>query len=154
MPYPSGEVQVWKVGHRWQYFYPKSPCMAGVLRGGRVQLESSDKPTQQEAAHMKNGMVLLAVALSVTSFAGMLRLKTDVEQRVRERSALVKHRADLTEEKLILEAELAFLAQPKRLQAFAEKRGYVELDMVNIQTLQPLHPKPLVTEGGVDAVVE
>lgn len=103
---------------------------------------------------MKNGMVLLAVALSVTSFAGMLRLKTDVEQRVRERSALVKHRADLTEEKLILEAELAFLAQPKRLQAFAEKRGYVELDMVNIQTLQPLHPKPLVTEGGVDAVVE
>ena len=87
---------------------------------------------------VKNGVVLLAVMLSVASFAGMLRLKSDVEQRVDERRKLVRERARLIEEKVILQAELAYLAQPGRLQAFAKKQGYVELDMVNLQTMVPV----------------
>lgn len=93
---------------------------------------------------MKNGVVVLAVVLSVASFAGMLRLKTDVEQRVRERTKLVRERSRLHEEKLILQAELAYLAQPDRLLEFARKRGYVELEMVNLQNMVP---RPVVGEG-------
>lgn len=86
---------------------------------------------------MKNGVVVLAVVLSVASFAGMLRLKTDVEQRVKERTKLVRERSRLHEEKLILQAELAYLAQPERMLEFARKQGYVPLEMVNLQGMEP-----------------
>lgn len=85
---------------------------------------------------VKNGVVVLAVVLSIASFAGMLRLKSDVEQQVSLRSKLVRERSSLKEEKLILLAELAYLAQPDRLQKLAEKQNFVELDMLNLQPME------------------
>lgn len=75
---------------------------------------------------MKNGLILLAVGLSVTAFAGMMRVKTDVQTMDRERLKLVMERAELRETKRVLEAEWALLASPDRLQKLAAGKGYVE----------------------------
>lgn len=74
---------------------------------------------------MKNGLILLAVGLSVAAFAGMMRVKTDVQTMDRERYKLVLERADLRENKRVLEAEWALLASPERLEKLAAGRGYV-----------------------------
>lgn len=72
---------------------------------------------------MKNGLILLAVGLSVAAFAGMMRVKTDVQTMDRERLKLVLQRAELRETKRVLEAEWALLASPDRLQKLAAMRG-------------------------------
>lgn len=90
-------------------------------------------------------MVILAVVLSIASFAGMLRLKTDVETLAGKRRVLVNERTQLREEKRVLEAELAYLAKPQTLMDFAKKRGYVGVTTLMVEPMQP-------AEGG-DAVV-
>ncbi len=85
---------------------------------------------------MKNGVIITsAVLLSIASFGGMMRLKTDVEDLVNHRSTLVNEQISLKEDKRVLEAELAYLSRPQVLDAFMRQRGYVELPMTALQTL-------------------
>jgi hypothetical protein len=105
---------------------------------------------------MKNGVMVAAVVLSVASFAGMLRLKTDVESLVRERQHLADQRLSLRENRRVLQAELAYLSQPSTLMDFVRKHQYVEMDMSNLETLAPMGPaapSPTATLGGGDAQV-
>jgi hypothetical protein len=74
---------------------------------------------------MKNGLILTALMLSLLAFAGMMRIKTDVQTMDRERLRLVNERAELRETKRVLEAEWALLASPERLQQIADKAGKV-----------------------------
>ena len=82
----------------------------------------------------------MGVVLVVASFAGMMRLKTDVEELVRERSQLARQRLELRETKRVLEAEIAYLGSPDVLEAFARRHGYVELDMTALVPMQPPSP--------------
>ncbi|MBI1308861.1 MAG: hypothetical protein GC129_03240 [Proteobacteria bacterium] len=86
---------------------------------------------------MKNGLMLLAVGLSVAAFAGMMRVKTDVQTMDRERYKLVLERADLRESKRVLEAEWALVASPDRLEALAAGRGYIPGTALAIVPLDP-----------------
>jgi hypothetical protein len=74
---------------------------------------------------MKNGLILTALLLSLLAFAGMMRIKTDVQTMDRERLRLVNERAELRETKRVLEAEWALLASPERLQQIADKAGKI-----------------------------
>ena len=86
---------------------------------------------------MKNGFVLLAVVLSVTAFGGMMRIKTDVQQLVRERQRLANEQLQLRETKRVLEAEYAMLANPVRLLELAKRRGFHEMTMAQVAPLVP-----------------
>lgn len=86
---------------------------------------------------MKNGVMVAAVVLSVASFAGMLRLKTDVEALVRQRQRLADQRLELKEDRRVLQAELAYLSEPSNLMDFVKKHHYVELDMAALEPLAP-----------------
>jgi hypothetical protein len=74
---------------------------------------------------MKNGITLSALILALLGFAGMMRIKTDVQTMDRERARLVNERAERRETKRVLEAEWALLASPERLQQLADKAGRV-----------------------------
>lgn len=87
---------------------------------------------------MKNGLILLAVGLSVAAFAGMMRVKTDVQTMDRERLKLVNERAQLRETKRVLEAEWALLASPERLQRLSVGRGYVPGSATAMQRMVPV----------------
>jgi cell division protein FtsB len=89
---------------------------------------------------VKNGVAVAGVVLVVASFAGMMRLKTDVEELVRERGQLARERLELRETKRVLEAEIAYLGSPDVLAAFAKTQGYVELEMTALVPLQPPSP--------------
>ncbi|NBV54545.1 MAG: hypothetical protein EBR79_02400 [Proteobacteria bacterium] len=84
---------------------------------------------------MKNSFLLLAVALTLAAFAGMMRVKTDVQTMDRERLQLVRERAQLKETKRVLEAEWALLAGPDRLQRLAAGKGYVAGSALNVVPL-------------------
>ena len=86
---------------------------------------------------MKNGFVLLTVVVSLAGFAGMMRIKTDVQTLSRERLRLAKEQMELRETKRVLEAEWAHLANPLRLLKFAEARGYVPMGMQDVLVLAP-----------------
>jgi hypothetical protein len=72
---------------------------------------------------MKTGIILVALILALLAFAGMMRIKTDVQTMDRERQRLVNERGELRETKRVLEAEWALLASPERLQLIADKAG-------------------------------
>lgn len=74
---------------------------------------------------MKNTLLLLGLVLTLAAFAGMMRIKTDVQTMDRERLKLVRERAGLRETKRVLEAEWALLASPARLEHLVRQRGYV-----------------------------
>lgn len=95
---------------------------------------------------MKNGFVLLAVAVSLAGFAGMMRIKTDVQTLSRERLRLAKEQMQLRETKRVLEAEWAHLASPLRLQKYAATRNYVPLTMADVVVLPP-KPTPVPASG-------
>jgi hypothetical protein len=94
---------------------------------------------------MKNGLVLVSVTIMLASFAGMMRIKTDVQTMDRERQRLVNTRAELRETKRVQEAEWALLASPERLQAlaYALGKGYRPGSAMDYEPLIP--PQPLVT---------
>jgi hypothetical protein len=96
---------------------------------------------------VKNGFVLLAVAVSLAGFAGMMRIKTDVQTLSRERLRLAKEQMQLRETKRVLEAEWAHLANPLRLQKYAETREYIPLNMADVVVLAPKE-KPVAATGG------
>ena len=73
---------------------------------------------------MKNSLILLAVVLTVAAFAGMMRIKTDVQTMDRQRLQLVRERAELRETKRVLEAEWALLASPNRMERVVREKGY------------------------------
>lgn len=85
---------------------------------------------------MKNSLVLLAVVLSVAAFAGMMRIKTDVQTMDRERMKLVRERAELRETKRVLEAEWALLASPDRLGRLVQGMGYAPASALDVVPLQ------------------
>lgn len=89
---------------------------------------------------MKNGLVLLAVTVSLASFVGMMRIKTDVQQLARERQRLASEQLELREAKRVLEAEYAMLANPMRLAELAKSRGFKELTVARLTTLVPTLP--------------
>lgn len=118
---------------------------------------------------MKNSLVLLAVVLSVAAFAGMMRIKTDVQTMDRERMRLVRERAELRETKRVLEAEWALLASPDRLAKLVNTAKYVPASALDLMPLMPavslttvpsptgvtrpaVDPAPV--EGGAIAAVE
>lgn len=84
---------------------------------------------------MKNSLVLLAVVLSVAAFAGMMRIKTDVQTMDRERMKLVVERSQLRETKRVLEAEWALLASPEHLERLVRGRGYIGASALDVVTL-------------------
>lgn len=86
---------------------------------------------------MRNSLVLLAVVLSVAAFAGMMRIKTDVQTMDRARLRLVTERAVLRETKRVLEAEWALLASPRRLRALVQGMGYVPASAMDVVSLSP-----------------
>jgi hypothetical protein len=87
---------------------------------------------------MKNSLVLLAVVLSVAAFAGMMRIKTDVQTMDRERMKLVNERAQLRETKRVLEAEWALLASPERMERLVRDKGYVPATALAVIPLVPV----------------
>lgn len=93
---------------------------------------------------MKNSLVLLAVVLSVAAFAGMMRIKTDVQTMDRERMKLVLERAQLRETKRVLEAEWALLASPEHLEKLVRGKGYVGASPLDVVTL---YVTPTVVSG-------
>src|SRR5262245_25447104 len=98
---------------------------------------------------MKNGLILLAVGLSVTAFAGMMRVKTDVQTMDRERLRLVNERADLRETKRVLEAEWALLASPERLEKLVAGKGYIPGSALRVISLVPREGEPGFVSGTV-----
>lgn len=94
---------------------------------------------------MRNSLVLLAIVLSVAAFAGMMRIKTDVQTMDRARMKLVTDRAQLHETKRVLEAEWALLASPRRLRNLVDGMGYVPASALDVV--------PLVPEGTVTPTV-
>lgn len=86
---------------------------------------------------MKNTLLLLAIALTMAAFAGMMSVKTDVQTMDRERTKLVNERAELRETKRVLEAEWALLASPGRLARLVRDRGYVAAAPTTIIPLSP-----------------
>ncbi len=99
---------------------------------------------------MKNSLVLLAVVLSVAAFAGMMRIKTDVQTMDRERLRLVNERAQLRETKRVLEAEWALLASPERLEKLVRGKDYVPASALDIVPLIP--PAGSVVSGSQPAL--
>lgn len=93
---------------------------------------------------MRNGLVLLAVVLSVAAFAGMMRIKTDVQTMDRARMRLVNERADLRETKRVLEAEWALLASPERIEKMVRGHGYVPANALDVVPLMPAVVTPTV----------
>jgi hypothetical protein len=78
---------------------------------------------------VKNSLILLAVALTLAAFAGMMRVKTDVQTMDRER----------------------LLASPERLARLVRERGYEKAAPTNIIPLEgpakvvsPAAPVPLI----------
>jgi|GEM_PF-3908382 len=86
---------------------------------------------------MKNGLMLLGVLLTVAAFAGMMRIKTDVQTMDRLRLKLVHERAELRETKRVLEAEWALLSSPERLEKMTGGRGYVRARPIDVIPLVP-----------------
>jgi len=84
---------------------------------------------------MKYGFVALGLAISLATFAGMMRIKTDVQTLTRERATLAAEQMRLREAKRVLEAEYAHLANPLRLQRLADKRGFEPLTMLDVLPL-------------------
>ena len=99
---------------------------------------------------MKNGFVLLGMAVGLAAFAGMMRIKTDVQTLTRERANLASEQMRLREAKRVLEAEFAHVANPLRLQQMAEARGYVPLTMLDVIpfSLDGSQPQPTGVSGG------
>lgn len=95
---------------------------------------------------MKNGLIVLAVGVSFAGFAGMMRVKTDVQQLARQRQALAEQQLGLREQKRVLEAEYALLASPMRLEALARQRGFVDMGILQMVAMQ--------TDASVTAPVE
>lgn len=87
---------------------------------------------------MRNSLVLLAVLLSVAAFAGMMRIKTDVQTMDRQRMQLVRERAELRETKRVLEAEWALLASPSRMERVVQTMGYIPATALDI--IAPMEP--------------
>lgn len=85
---------------------------------------------------MKNGFVLLGMVIGLAAFAGMMRIKTDVQTLSRERAQLAAEQMRLREAKRVLEAEFAHVANPLRLQKMADGRGFVPLDMLDVVPLE------------------
>lgn len=81
---------------------------------------------------MRNSLVLLAVLLSVAAFAGMMRIKTDVQTMDRQRLKLVRERAELRETKRVMEAEWALLASPNRMERVVRGMGYVPATALDV----------------------
>ncbi len=102
---------------------------------------------------MKNSLVLLAVVLSVAAFAGMMRIKTDVQTMDRERLRLVRERAELRETKRVLEAEWALLASPDRLAKLVDTRKYVPANATNVVPLMGKVSYTVVVPVAVSPVV-
>ena len=91
---------------------------------------------------MRNGFVLLAVAISLAGFAGMMRIKTDVQTLSRERARLAEEQIHLREAKRVLEAEYAHVANPLRLKRMAEKRGFEPITMMDVVPMDLTYAKP------------
>lgn len=100
---------------------------------------------------MRNSLVLLAVLLSVAAFAGMMRIKTDVQTMDRKRLQLVRERAELRETKRVLEAEWALLASPSRMERVVAGMGYVPataLDVIAVTDPSATQPAPVQGVAG------
>lgn len=102
---------------------------------------------------MKNSLVLLAVVLSVAAFAGMMRIKTDVQTMDRERMKLVLERAQLRETKRVLEAEWALLASPERLERLVRGKDYIPASALDIIPLVPVSGSVVVSAAVPVSVV-
>ena len=91
---------------------------------------------------MKNTILTLGVMLTLAAFAGMMRVKTDVQTMDTERRKLVFERAKLRETKRVYEAEWALLVSPERLQKMVAGLDYVPGSSLNMQNL--VAPTPTV----------
>ena len=97
---------------------------------------------------MKNGLIWLAVVLSVTAFALMLRLKTDVQTLAKQRDHLADEQFEMKETKRVMEAEYAHLSNPLRLLKLARTRNYVEMTPMML-----IDPLALVSGSTVSATL-
>src|ERR1700743_1099881 len=97
---------------------------------------------------MKNGLIWLAVVLSVTAFALMLRLKPDVQTLAKQRDHLADEQFEMKETKRVMEAEYAHLSNPLRLLKLARTRNYVEMTPMML-----IDPLALVSGSTVSATL-
>lgn len=91
---------------------------------------------------LKNAITSAAFIIAMMCFAGMMRIKTDVQTMDTERRRLVNTRAELRETKRVLEAEWALLASPERLQVLADRAGktYINGSALNHIPFTPTSP--------------
>lgn len=98
---------------------------------------------------MKNGFFAVTIVILLIAFAGMMRVKTDVQTMDAERKHLVELRAELRETKRVQEAEWALMASPDRLQTIASYAGktYMPGTAMAMEPLMPpvaMQPTPTV----------
>jgi hypothetical protein len=103
---------------------------------------------------MKNGIILLALIMGLLAFAGMMRIKTDVQTMDRERLQLVNQRASLRETKRVLEAEWALLASPERLQQIANRAGKTYVNGSALAQVRFLLPAQTDSETASPTVIQ
>ncbi len=106
---------------------------------------------------MKNSLILLAVVLTVAAFAGMMRIKTDVQTMDRQRLQLVRERAELRETKRVLEAEWALLASPNRMERVVKGEPYrtaTALDVIPLAEALEVSATAAVAGSAVMAAVQ
>lgn len=78
--------------------------------------------------------VLSALLFIAFSFGTMMHIKTNVAVLLKERKQLAYAHLQLKEDRRVLEAELAYLLRPQRLDEFAKKLALRPMISGQIQT--------------------
>ncbi len=81
-------------------------------------------------------MVLCTLFIFIGGFFGMMHMKSDVQELVRERKNLVVSQRKLQEEIRVLQAEVAHLSRPERLRVWAKKEGFKPVELWQLSTFK------------------
>ena len=72
-----------------------------------------------------------------------MAIKTDVQALLQERKDMFQARMQLEENARVLKAEYAYLSNPQRLTNYAQKWGMVEMQSVQLATMDQIYNQPV-----------